>query len=209
MRAPPLRPEDVTFAAEREPVIVPLTELRATTAKHYQTAHIATDLVQDADFHVHSGSRISVVGNDLPNAADASYIWVKDQPEACAEGVLPRWLRRGARVRYFAISPQEDALKNLRELIVQFPGRLEVRRPSAQIAGDRFASRLVELWKTFHVVIFENEPQLWVECHHAACEKEAHDCYYFAPELAKASPFYQLYREEFELMFERFGTPVA
>ena len=199
-------------ARELEPPAPPLDLLLRSGAKHEKKAFIATTLNELATPHVQAGTRIMVVGNDLPSVADAGYVWAHDQnataERAAQEAILGGWLRKGATLRYFAIAPSPAAVARLREVAEKFPGQLELRRLSANAANDSRATRMAQLWRQSHFAVFENKPQLWVECYHPPEKLEAKDCFYFAPELAAASPLYPQYREEFEWMFSQFGDPV-
>jgi len=208
MRAPfQTNPAQIRQAFQLEPPVPPLDALRRSGAHYESKAYIATTLDKVATPHVGAATRIMVVGNDLPSVADPRYVWAHDLQEE--KGVLLEWLRKGAVLRYFAVAPTDAAVARLREVAKQFaPGQLQLHQLSAAAANDPRAARLAQLWRQSHFTVFENEPQLWVECYHPPGELKANDCFYFSPELAAASPFYAQYREEFEWMFSQFGEPV-
>ena len=205
----PITPDGLRRARELEPPAPPLDLLLRSGAKHEKKAYIATTLNELATPHVKAGTRVMVVGNDLPSVADPKYVWAHDQ-SATAEreaqkAILTGWLRKGATLRYFAIAPSDAAVTRLRKMAEEFPGQIQLRKLSAAAEKDPRAARMAQLWRQSHFALFENEPQLWVECYHPPEQLEAKDCFYFAPELAEASPLYPQYRGEFEWMFGEFG----
>ena len=205
----PITPDGLRRARELEPPAPPLDLLLRSGAKHEKKAYIATTLNELATPHVKAGTKVMAVGNDLPSVADPNYVWAHDQratdEREAQKAILAEWMRKGATVHYFAISPSDAAVARLREVAKEFPGQLELRKLSATAANDPRAARMAQLWRQSHFVLFENDPQLWVECYHPPEKLEAKDCFYFAPELAAASPLYPQYREEFEWMFGKFG----
>ena len=205
----PITPGWFRQARELEPPAPPLDLLLRSGAKHEKKAYIATTLDELATPHVQAGTRVMVVGNDLPSVAAPDYVWAHDQganaEREAQKAILAAWMQRGATVQYFAIAPSNAAVARLREVAKEFPGQLQLRKLSAAAANTPRAARMAQLWRQSHFAVFENKPQLWVECYHPPEQLEAKDCFYFTPELAAASPLYPQYREEFEWMFGEFG----
>ena len=184
---------------EPEPAPTPDLEraVRMGHGKYFEIATIAHNLSEEADAGVKAGTIISIVGNDLPNVARQDYPWAD---------CLEKWMQRGATVRYFAIQPSEKALERLAELAGKAgAGKLQVRRLSPDVTRHEWAGKLAQLWRTFHFVVFENEPQFWAEGYHPAVFTEARDCFYFGPQDVAAVPHYAHCLEQFNLMFEQHG----
>jgi hypothetical protein len=199
------RPEDFFMTNDWEPEPLPIGEVRRAYAKdpanslHFEEAKIATNLGPAADDYVGAKTRISVVGYDLPNVTAADYPWL---------GRLRDWMERGAKVRYIAQKVSDEAREKLAVLAAEYPGQFELRVLAADEALDDRARKLAAQWKTFHFVVFENEPQLWVEMFHPAAVCEAHECYYFAPPRAREMTLHEVCLERFDHMFERAAEKV-
>lgn len=199
-------PAEFFMSHDWEPEPLPIIEVRRAFAKdpansqHFDEAKIATNLGPAADEYVHAGSLVSVVGYDLPNVTAQDYPWLDR---------LRTWLGRGARVRYVAQKVSAEALLKLQSLAAEFPGQFEVRALRAGEEAECQSHKLVEQWKTFHFVVFENEPQLWVEMYHPEGQCEARECYYFAPSRARQMPLYETCRERFNFMFKQHGEVVV
>ena len=194
-------PEGPAMTRTWEPEPAPTPDLQRAVrmghGKYFEIATIAHNLSQEADAGVKDGTVISIVGNDLPNVARQDYPWAD---------CLAKWLERGATIRYFAIQPSEKALARLHELSAKAGnGKLQVKRLSPKVSRHEDAGKLAQLWRTFHFVVFENEPQFWAEGYHPAVFTEARDCFYFGPKDVAAVPHYEHCREQFNLMFEKHG----
>jgi len=161
---------------------------------HFSVAHIADDLGPLIRDHVRPTSKISVIGYD------GTYVIAPEKDKWRL--LLSHWLLMGCEVRYFLQEMDQEKrvysqLKDLSKLAEKSGGKFSVFVLKKDVECSPALKRSIRDWKTFHFVVFENPAQLWIESSHLPLETEAHDCYYFPPNVAQDSALPKIYGERF------------
>ena len=164
----------------------------------FPVAHIAADFVPLADAHIQAGSRVSVVGFDGASLSMENDRW---------NGDIIRWVSQGAQVQYLLLRPGKPALELLgraQHMLAGCPGSLELVTIDPGPKPGTSDARLLDRWKTFHFVAFDDPKQLWVERFHEAGNK-AQCCAYFPPGAAERSPLWSMLSLQFRHIVTAYG----
>jgi len=167
----------------------------------FEVAHIATDLVPQADKYVNGKSHIRIVGRDGASISEENYRWTGD---------LIRWADQGNIVQYLLLDPSEDAISRLKKEIQKLgecKGQLQLISIDPDKGLEVADIKLLERWKTFHFVSFENPKQLWVENFHAT-GLDAQGCSYFPPSAAEKSTLWSILTLQFDHIVSKYGRTI-
>jgi hypothetical protein len=152
---------------------------------------------------VKRGSVVHIVGNDCANLSGSYTHWMK---------LLEAWISRGCTIRYLVRSLSTESLQLLSSLASKRGkngGRLEVFKIKDLRKARPDMRALLNKWRTFHFVVFENPRQLWIETSHQPGNTYAEDCFFHPKCVAKHLGLIDVYKAQLDLVLRRHGEKVC